>query len=309
MKKPRKNRRELHRGTSRGNTPPKISQRQRRLSTDETPSDADKESKFGWVTIEHRDSDGNPTLPKEMIASTYHRKYSDVPQETKISAYILAGYKPMPLLMVERKIYEIHRLSLKGWRRRGLLSIEIENWRYHEAEWFDAMQGISLEVSDPGLPGPHNEKSQYYISNSSFNRKIVTYVDTVGAKNEVQIYEGTLDATETWNSALRRHGVEVVGLGFKLLLAPLLVALGAGLAMIWMKPPPEKAIDEAPVAESPAHRELHSINANAPREQSEKSAIGNISASRTTETLPPTRESDIDPNVTPLGTDVNKTSP
>lgn len=309
MKKPKTNRRERPKGTSRGRTAPEISQRQRRLPADESPSGTDKKSKGEWINIEHRDSDGNPTLPKEMIATTYRRRYSEVPQETIITAFVLAGYKPRPLLMVERKIYEVHRLSLKGWRRCGQLTMEIENWRHHEAEWLNAMQDISLEVSDPGLPGPHNEKSQYIISNSSFNRKIVTVVDAAGAKTEVQLYEGTLDVTETWKSAWRRHGSEVVGLGFKLLLVPLLVALGAGLALVWMNPSPGTDSDDAPVAASPAHRELHSMNVDLAHEQAEQSANGNVSGSRTTETQPPAREADIEQGVTPLAADAINTGP
>ena len=109
--------------------------------------------------VEHRDADGNPTLPEELIAGTFLRRYEEVPEGTEIKVLVLAGYKPKALMMVERKIYRIHRLSVKGWRRKEQIAIEMDGWRQHEADWFNAMRGVQLEVSDPGLPGPHNEKA------------------------------------------------------------------------------------------------------------------------------------------------------
>ena len=31
---------------------------------------------YGWVTIEHRDGDGNPTFPRHLLESTYPRRYT-----------------------------------------------------------------------------------------------------------------------------------------------------------------------------------------------------------------------------------------
>ncbi len=104
---------------------------------------------YGWVAIEHRDADGNPMLPKEMMASTYRRLYSEVPPDAEMRILVLQGYKPKPLMLVERKIYEIHRLSIQGWRRRGKITVEVDGWRHHEADWFNAMRGVRLEISDP----------------------------------------------------------------------------------------------------------------------------------------------------------------
>ena len=106
--------------------------------------------------VEHRDADGNPTLPEELIAGTFLRRYEEVPEGTEIKVLVLAGYKPKALMMVERKIYRIHRLSVKGWRRKEQIAIEMDGWRQHEADWFNAMRGVQLEVSDPGLPGQGN---------------------------------------------------------------------------------------------------------------------------------------------------------
>lgn len=189
---------------------------------------------YAWVTVEHRDSDGNPTFPKHIIKSTYMRRYREVPPDTEFKAHVLAGYKPHPLMMVERKLYEVHRLSVQGWRGRGQIAVEMEEWRQHEADWFKAMRGISLQISDPGLPNTPNQETEYVVSDSSFERKIVYIEDEGGTKTETPLHQGTLHVTETWKSVWRRQRVGVLNLGMTLLLAPLLVALGAGLALLWI---------------------------------------------------------------------------
>ena len=192
-----------------------------------------QEPKGEWIAVEHRDADGNPTLPRELIAGTYRRRFGDVPAGTEIEVHVLAGYKPKALMLVERKIYEIHRMAVRGWRRIGQIAVELEGWREHDGDWFRAMRGGRLEISDPGLPGPHNEKSNYVVSETSFHRKIVKAVSQDGSHSEIKLYEGTLDFSETWKSAWKRQEAEVLSSGFKYLLLPLLAALAAGLA-VWM---------------------------------------------------------------------------
>ena len=140
-------------------------------------------------------------------------------------------------MMIERKIVEIHRLSVRGWRRSGQIAVEVEGWRGYEAEWFEAMRGAKVQISDPGLAGPHNDKADYIVTNSSFDRKLVTHLDEQGGKSEVRLHHGTLDIAETWKSAWLRQRAEVLNLGLKLLLAPLFTAVGAGLALLWMDRP------------------------------------------------------------------------
>ena len=65
--------------------------------------------------VEHRDADGNPTLPEELIAGTFLRRYEEVPEGTEIKVLVLAGYKPKALMMVERKIYRtVYQLAAEG---------------------------------------------------------------------------------------------------------------------------------------------------------------------------------------------------
>ena len=191
-----------------------------------------QQPQYRWMAVEHRDADGNPTLPRDLIVSTYGRRYEAVPEGTEIKAHVLAGYKPRALMLVERKIYEIHRQSVQGWRRRGQIVVEMDGWREHEADWFNAMQGAELVVSDPALPRLHSEEARYTISASSFDRKIVKSVDESGSQTEVQMCEGTLDIVETWRSAWQRQRREVLSGGFKYFLLPTLSALIGGL-IVW----------------------------------------------------------------------------
>lgn len=172
--------------------------------------------------------------------------------------HVLAGYKPKPPLLVERKIYEVHRLSVRGWRRSGRIAVEVNGWRHHEADWFDAMQGVKLRISDPALPGPHNEETDFIVTRTSFDRKMVVVNDEKGRRTEQKLYEGTLDVTETWPSALRRQRAEMLNLGFKWLFAPLFAALGAGITLLWFEQStgidgqPTDARDSTAVIEEPS---------------------------------------------------------
>ena len=219
-----------------------------------------KQPEYAWVAVEHRDAEGNPTFPTELIAGTYLRRYNEVPEGSEISVHVLAGYKPNPLMMVERKIYEIFRMSVQGWRRSGQIRVEVGDWRGHEQNWFEAMDGAKLEISDPGLPGPHNEKSNYVVTNSSFERKIVKVLDDKGNNSEIRMFEGALDIKETWQSAWRRQRAEVLTRSFTFLFAPLLVALGAGLTLWWVEQRPTFFTESVENRASETRRENESPN-------------------------------------------------
>ena len=207
-----------------------------------------------WVMMEHRDADGNPTVSKKLIRSTYRRRYNQVPPGTEIEAHVLAGYRP-PVMMIERKIYEIHRLSVGGWRRTGRIAVEVGGWRGHESHWFEAMKGAKLRISDPGLGGPHNDEADYIVSESSFDRKIVTQLDEQGGESEIKLHHGTLDLTETWRSTWRRQRAGVLSLGFKLLFAPLFAAIGAGLTLLWVDRPALPDSGDSDSLETPVQSE------------------------------------------------------
>lgn len=198
-----------------------------------TESVEQEKNQFSWVMIEHRDSEGNITLPKRMVQSTYLRRFDEVPAGTELQALLLAGYKP-PLMMVERKIYEIRKMTLLGWRRKGQISFEIDGWRGHEEAWFESFKGISMEISDPGLPGPLSEKTKFRITDSSFEKKILTLIDANGQEIETRLFEGKLDISEKWLSVWKRQGAEIINLAIKSLIVPFSVAIGAGLTLLWI---------------------------------------------------------------------------
>ena len=203
------------------------------LRSDPSTVEPPEKAQYGWVTIEHRDSEGNPTFPKRMIQTTYGRRYDEVPDGTKIKALVLAGYKP-PLMLVERKIYEIHRMAVCGRRRKGQISFELDSWRSHEAKWFDSFEGVTVQIDNPGLSGPQFEKTEYTITKSSFDKKILTVVGDAGNETEIQMYAGILDIAEQWKSVWKRQAPEILNSTFKWLIIPFSVALGAGLMLFWL---------------------------------------------------------------------------
>lgn len=192
-----------------------------------------------WVTFEHRDSEGNPTFPLPLIRSTHARPYSEVEDNAEFRALILTTYKPSPLMLIERKIYQVQRLTLDGWRRRGQIHVELEGWRAHEREWFSAMLGIDVEIanSTPGLP---TKGDNYTVTNTSFEKKSVTIHLPDNAQQEMPMYGGTLDITETWHSAWRRHRAQVANMALRYVVLPFSVAFGAGAAILWLQTPKDK---------------------------------------------------------------------
>ena len=226
-----------------------------------------------WVQIEHRDADGNPTLPNDLIAGTFGRRYQEVPAETDIRVLVLTGYEPKALMMVERKIYEIHRLAVRGWRRRGQIAVEVDGWRGHEADWFNAMRGVPLEIHDPGLPGPQNDKSQYTVPASSFERKIVTVASEHGGRAEIPMYEGTLDITETWRSACRRQASSLADMGFKYLVVPVVSAILGVLIGWWLDRPPSSGSHGSAIPEDHAEDRVPDSTAERAGESSDRTTM------------------------------------
>ena len=213
-----------------------------------------EQPKYEWVQMEHRDADGNRMFPRELIAGTWLRRFEEVPEGTELKVIVLMNYKPKLLMLVERKIYEIHRLSVHGWRQSGQIAVEMEACRQHERTWFNALRGAKLEIPTPDLPHSQRQQSDYIISATSFERKNVTLFGEDGGKTDHQLYEGTLDIKETWKSAWRRQAADVLNMGFKYFLLPAASALLAGLAVWWMVPPPDTGGHDPASRGSPAEQ-------------------------------------------------------
>ena len=254
---------------------PRYKQRQKRqaktFQSAETPTSGKaktstagpQQPKVEWVTFEHRDSEGNLTFPQSLIRSTHARRYSEVEDNAEFSALILTTYKPNPLMLIERKIYEVQRLTLDGWRRRGQIHIELEGWRGHEQEWFSAMLGIDVEIANPtpGLPAKGNG---YRVTSTSFDKKSVTIHSPDNAHQEVSMYGGTLDITEIWQSAWQRHRAQIGNMALRYVVLPFSVAFGAGTAILWLQTPkdedPEPSGDTIGETTAEAHTKADASN-------------------------------------------------
>ena len=210
-------------------------------------------AQFEWVTIEHRDSDGNLTFPESLIQSTYARRYSEVEEGTQIRGLVLEGYKPHALMLVEQKIYEVRQLNVDGWRRRGQIHVEVDGWRTHEENWFSAMQGVSVEITDPSRPR-HTRGDTYRVTKTNFEKKKVSTHHRDGAVKELSLYGGTLDISETWKSAWRRHGVRVIDSALRYVVLPFSVAFGAGVAILWFQglSDADDELHQRPIHEAPS---------------------------------------------------------
>lgn len=159
-----------------------------------------------WISQEWRDPDGYPTLPSELVASTHGRRYSERDFEQRFRAHVLEAYRPR-LMLVERKIYELKHLVVYGFRRRGRIIIEVENWRTHESEWFNAMVGIPLEI-DTAEPGGVGEqpptRTQFTITGARFDKKHSVQYNKDGGQTERFVCEANLEIRETLKSTLKR---------------------------------------------------------------------------------------------------------
>ena len=243
------------------------------------PGTRDPKSTARWVTVEHRDADGNPSLPRELIASTHGRRYAEVPPDTEIKATVLKGNKPNPLLLVERKIYEVHRLAVRGWRRTGRITVELPPSRRYEADFFSAMQGARLDIVDPGLSAPHHEEAEYVITESSFDEKLVMLPTGRQGNAKVPLFEGVLDIRETWRSAWQRQSAEVLSMGFKHFLLPLLIAILAALVGLWLGrssqsgDSPGAAIDGESPSAGPADNQSDALPAEAAEQLSDEEPV------------------------------------
>ncbi|MXW67620.1 MAG: hypothetical protein F4Z72_11580 [Gemmatimonadales bacterium] len=110
-------------------------------------------------------------------------------------------------MLVERKIYELKHLVVYGFRRRGRIIIEVESWRTHESEWFNAMIGIPLEI-DTAEPGGVGEqlptRTQFTITSARFDKKHSIQYNKDGGQTERFVCEANLEIRETIKSTAKR---------------------------------------------------------------------------------------------------------
>ena len=200
------------------------------MNADKTDQ-SDSKPHAQWVKTEWRDLDGNPTFPDHLIASTAKRRLEER-EDRELSVHVLAG--PRSVMMIERKLYRVHKLQVHGWRRRGQLVAEMEGWREHEADWFSAMQGLKMSVRTSDTFGRVDE-ADYTITKASFERMIVTILDHKRKKEkQVQLYEGTLGIRERWRSTLQRQKASITEKGINAVILPLFLAIASALLTLWI---------------------------------------------------------------------------
>ena len=190
-----------------------------------------------WIRLEHRDAEGNPTLPKRLMASTHNRQH--VSTSKLLVGRVLADYRP-PILMVQAdpligdqaKIYEIDQITIEGWRRRGRIKIHIAAYRGHEEHWFSAMKNMRVNINQPEDRELGPDEYNYVAHNTEFAKTIYSVTDKEGNGKEEHLYVGTIGVTENWASVLRRNKMWVLKSGAQKFLIPVLIGLTVALVSL-----------------------------------------------------------------------------
>lgn len=165
--------------------------------------------KAEWVNVEERDADGRFVMPRFATMSTAGREF-DPEKHTDLKLRILKGYAPQGAIVGQYKVYDISLLSMKGWRSKVRVTVELGG-RAHEEAWFAAYKGQAAILVDPGLPNTESDEYEMTVTDSGFEKKIVRVRNASDstAGPEMRVYEGRLQLVETWASAYRRHKAEL----------------------------------------------------------------------------------------------------
>ena len=167
-----------------------------------------KGTKYEWVAIEEFNSEGLPTLPRQVIQSTQQLAY-DADMHTDLDLHISTGMSPEGSIMGQYKIYEINKFSMQGWRMRAHALVELDLSRVHEESWFNAYRGINVLIKDPGLPGSISNEYRMKVIATSFTRKAVSFAGKGGKRKERQLLQADLEMKEMWRSTLLRRKSEL----------------------------------------------------------------------------------------------------
>lgn len=174
-----------------------------------SPKAATPPPKAEWIKVEERDAEGRFVMPRAVVMSTANTAY-DSAKHTDLKLRILKGYAPDGAIVGQYKVYDISLLSMKGWRSKVHVTVDL-GVRAHEEAWFTAYKGQSAILVDPGLPNTESDEYKMTVRESSFEKKVVRVRTTANALPgpEMRVYEGNLKLVETWGSAYRRHKAEL----------------------------------------------------------------------------------------------------
>lgn len=198
---------------------PKTSQ-----SRSEAEHSTNENKQHEWVSVEEYDSDGRLIMPRDLVRSTARTMY-DPEKHNDLDLRILTGYAPQGALLGQYKLYDVKKLSMKGWRLKAEATIELEPTRGYEKDWFKAFEGSNMIVVDPGTSRDVSNEFKMKVTQSDFSKKVASFIDQKGNKKKKQMYEGHLSMREKISSALFRRKIEFCKYVMVTVIAAIIAAL------------------------------------------------------------------------------------
>ena len=158
---------------------------------------------YEWVSVEEeRDSQGRPHMPKDVMESTAPLRY-DPNIHTDMDFHIRTGAGPAGELIGQYKLYPISKFDMRGRKLTAMATIDLPIWRQHEEAWFQAFQGVSVRISEPGIAGAISKEYHLNVTGVRFDKKVSR------RSNEYSL-EACITMNETIRSAAGRHKVAVI---------------------------------------------------------------------------------------------------
>ena len=141
--------------------------------------------------------------PKTMAASSTVR-YAHRDRLLGMGIAIWRGMHPQPIMTVNTKAYSV-TLKEGGWRRAVNVYVNV-GAREYEKEWFDAMAGQMVTISDEtGYPDGASISEQLRVEQTAFNPVQTMVIADDGKQTSQLTYEGRLTLLETLPSFLFRQ--------------------------------------------------------------------------------------------------------
>ncbi len=205
-----------------------------RTSDPQNDEPQDNKQKGEWIAVEHKNTEGEPIIPEHLIRSTWMVKYKDREKNTAPGIIILQGYNPKPIVLVSNKIYQADKFGIAGWRRKADVRIEIEPQRPHEEEWFKEMDGMPVQVRNPGTPGTISDEYSMEVIETGFTRKINEVFDETGQNKKILSFEGKLILRETLRSVWRRERIEFFRKSTTFVVTAIVSAAITAIVTLWV---------------------------------------------------------------------------
>lgn len=165
--------------------------------------DIDTESGLGWATWKSRDSENRLVFPSGAVEGTAKLRWEGRDEGGSGAVVLITGYHPSPVLGLWNKLYRVDSVAFgdeEAWRLRARITVNVPFDRDYEAEWFRNMMGRRLVTMVMG--NPLEPKRVLTIERVSFGRKVIDVVQDGNVREKRQMFEATLDASESVPRAL-----------------------------------------------------------------------------------------------------------